>query len=135
MLGIDEKQPTNRQIRVLIADDQRPTRQGLKALLALFPQVEVVGEAGDGQESVDLVAEHRPDVVLMDVLMPVMDGLEATRLIKRQWPEVRVVVLTMNTAYRTAALAAGADAFLLKGERPSEILRAVMGLEHAARAS
>jgi len=135
MPGREEKQPTNGRIRVLIADDQRPTRQGLKALLALSPQVEVVGEAADGQESVDLVAECHPDVVLMDVHMPVpalsgaegMDGLEATRRIKRLWPEVRVVVLTMSSAYRTAALAAGADAFLVKG-CPSEALRAAIGL-------
>jgi DNA-binding NarL/FixJ family response regulator len=89
--------------------------------------VEVVGEAADGQESVDLAAERRPDVVLMDVQMPVMNGLEATRCIKRQWPEIRVVVLTMHPKYRAEALAVGADAFLLKG-CPSEMLRAAIGL-------
>jgi DNA-binding NarL/FixJ family response regulator len=103
------------QVRVLITDDQRPTRQGLKALLTLSPAVEIVGEAGDGQESVKLVAERHPDVVLMDVQMPVMDGLEATRRIKSQWPEVKVIALTMQPEYRAEALAAGADAFLLKG--------------------
>jgi YesN/AraC family two-component response regulator len=105
----------SRQVRVLITDDSRPARQGLKALLALSPQVEVVGEARDGQESVRLVAERRPDVVLMDVQMPVMDGLEATWRIKSQWPGVKVIVLTTYATYRKAALAAGADAFLLKG--------------------
>ena len=120
-----EIQQTNRQTRVLIVDDQRPTRQGLKAVLTLSPQVEVIGEAADGQESVDLVAEHHPDVVLMDVQMPVMDGLEATRHIKSRWPEVRVVVLTMHPNYRAKALAAGADAFLIKG-CPSEMLRAAI---------
>jgi DNA-binding NarL/FixJ family response regulator len=132
---MEEKQQTNQRTRVLIVDDQRPTRQGLKALLASSSQMEVVGEAADGQECVDLVAEHHPDVVVMDVQMPVMNGLEATRRIKRQWPEVRVVVLTMYAAHQAAALAAGADAFLLKSGHPSEILRAVVGLEHAVPVS
>ena len=115
-----------RQMRVLIVDDQRPTRRGLKALLSLSPQVEVVGEAADGQESVDLVAERHPDVVLMDVQMPVMDGLEATRRIKSQWPEVKVVALTMHANYRSQALAAGADAFLLKGCTAEELQAAIV---------
>jgi DNA-binding NarL/FixJ family response regulator len=102
------------QIRVLIADDRHTTRQGLRALLTLLPQVEVIGEARDGDESVRMVSEHLPDVVLMDMQMPVMNGLEATRRIKTQWPEVRVIVLTMYDMYRAEALAAGADAFLLK---------------------
>ena len=103
------------QTRVLIADDQQPVREGLRSLLALSSQVEVVGEAADGQDALHLVAERHPDVVLMDIQMPVLDGLEATRRIKGQWPEVRVIILTMYARYRTKALAAGADAFLLKG--------------------
>jgi DNA-binding NarL/FixJ family response regulator len=124
---MEEKSQGNQRIRVIIVDDQRPTRQGLKALLTLSPQVEVIGEAADGQESVDLVAERHPDVVLMDAQMPVMDGLEATRQIKSQWPEVRVVVLTMYPQYQAEAHAAGADVFLLKS-CPTEALRSAMGL-------
>ena len=101
--------------RVLVVDDQRPTRKGLKALLAFSPELEWVGEAADGQEAVNLVAERRPNVVLMDIRMPVMDGLEATRRIKSERPEVRVIVLTLDAEYQAEALAAGADAFLVKG--------------------
>ena len=103
------------QTRVLIADDRRSVREALRCLLSFSPQVEIVGEAMDGQTAVHLVEEHHPDVVLMDIQMPVMDGLEATRRIKCQWPEVRVIVLTMYARYRPKALAAGADVFLLKG--------------------
>ena len=115
-----------RRMRVLIADDQRPTRQGLKALLALCPEVEVVGEAADGQESVARVAERHPDVVLMDMRMPVMDGLEATRRIKSQWPEVKVIALSMYPIYRAQAHAAGADVFLLKGCTAEELQAAIV---------
>ena len=131
-------------IRVLIADDAPRSRAGLRALLATVrlspawageqdahgeacPQVEVVGEAADGQETVRLVEKHRPDVVLMDARMPVMDGLEATRTIKDKWPEVKIVVLTMYRAFRADALAAGADAFLVKGCSPEELLVAIVG--------
>ena len=101
--------------RILIADDQRSARKGLRALLALCSEVEVIGEAMDGQEAVNLTATRQPDVVIMDVRMPVMDGLEATRRIKSQTPGVKVVVLTLHAEYQAAALAAGADVFLVKG--------------------
>ena len=111
--------------RVLIVDDRTQTREGLKALLATAPAVQVVGEAADGKEAIDLLEEYRPDVVLMDASMPVMDGLEATRLVKAQWPEVRVVVLTIHPALRAEALAAGADVFLVKGCPAGELLAAI----------
>ena len=120
-----------RQIRVLIADDRPTTRRGLKALLTLLPQVEVVGEAENGGESVGLVAERRPDVVLMDMQMPVMDGLKATRYIKKQWPEVKVIALTMYAKYQAEALAAGADAFLLKDGGADTLLSAILAQVHS----
>jgi DNA-binding NarL/FixJ family response regulator len=114
-------------VRVLIADDQRPTRQGLRALLALLPHpVEVIGEAANGQDAVRLTIANRPDVVLMDMRMPVMDGLEATRRIKSQWPEVKVIALSMYPLYRAQAHAAGADVFLLKGCTAEELQAAIV---------
>jgi two-component system response regulator DesR len=114
-------------LRVLIADDQRVARQGLVALLSLLPQIEIVGEACNGQEVVEKVAEYHPDVVVLDVQMPTMDGLEAMRHIKQQWPEVRVIVLTMYAGYYRLAQQAGADAFLLKGATAEELTTAILG--------
>lgn len=111
---------------VLIVEDRPQAREGLKALLTTAPSVQVVGEAADGREAILRITELQPDVVLMDASMPVMDGLEATRLVKTQWPQIRVVVLTVHTALRAAALAAGADAFLVKGCPAGELLAAIM---------
>jgi DNA-binding NarL/FixJ family response regulator len=112
--------------RVLIADDRPRSLSGLRAVLALQPEIDIVGEATDGQEAVRLVDQCRPDVVLIDARMPVLDGVKATRLIKARWPGIRVVVLTIHAAYRADALAAGADAFLIKGCPTFELLRAVL---------
>jgi DNA-binding NarL/FixJ family response regulator len=114
------------QTRVLIADDQQPIRKGLQCLLALLPQVKVVGEAANGCDAVRLAAECHPNVILMDMQMPVMDGLEATRRIKARWPEVRIVVLTMYARYQAKALACGADVFLLKGCAPDMLQEAIL---------
>ncbi len=113
------------RVRILIADDQYRSRQGLRALMSTQAEVEVVGEATDGREAVRLVEELGPDVVLMDARMPTMDGLEATRIIKQRWPQVRVVMLTMYGSSRADALAAGADEFLIKGCPTDELLDAI----------
>ncbi len=84
-------------------------------MLRTWPDVELVDEATNGEEAVQLVAEHLPDVVLMDLYMPRLDGLAATRVIKQNWPQVNVVILTVQTTRRGEALAAGADDFVLKG--------------------
>ncbi len=116
------KQPT----RILIADDHPRSRNGLQALLATSSEVKVVGEAADGQEAVHLVEKYQPDVVLMDIQMPVMNGLEATQRIKNYWPKVKVIGLTMYGAYRAKALAAGVDAFLIKGCPAEELLKPIL---------
>ena len=105
----------SQRLRVLIADDEPRARRSLRALLSTWREVQVVGEAADGQEVVRLAKECQPDVVLLDIKMPVMDGLEAIRIIKSRWPDRRVIVLTMYADHRAEALAAGADVFLLKG--------------------
>jgi DNA-binding NarL/FixJ family response regulator len=113
------------RIRVLIADDRPPSRNGLRALLASWSAVEHVYEAADGLEALQVVEELQPDVVLMDVHMPVMDGLEATRLLKRKWPAIKVIVLSISAMYRAKALTAGADGFLLKGCPTEDLLNAI----------
>lgn len=120
-------------IRVLIADDRPRSRDGLRALLAAWPTLQVVGEASDGQAAVRGVETCRPDVVLMDVRMPALDGLAATRLIKERWPQVRVVILTMYPLHHAEALSAGADAFLVKGCATEELLAAMYGSSEAQR--
>ena len=117
-------------IRVLIADNSVRAREGLRALLATWPELMVVGEVANGQDAVQQVAECQPDVVLMDLHMPGLDGVQATELIKQQWPAVTVIVLTMYAAEQSAALAAGADAFLIKGSAPERLL-ATLGVDVA----
>jgi DNA-binding NarL/FixJ family response regulator len=114
-----------RNIRALIVDDRPRSRRGLRALLATSPEIQVIGEATNGQEAIVMVDKFRPDVVLMDVRMPVMDGLEATRRIKSKCPSVQVIVLTLYNAYRNNALAAGAAAFLVKGGPSEELLETI----------
>jgi DNA-binding NarL/FixJ family response regulator len=112
-------------IRILIVDDQPRARKSVKALLSTWQRAGEIYEAGNGREAVQLARECQPDVVLMDVRMPEVDGLEATVQIKALWPRVKVVVLSMHLEYRNEALAVGADAFVGKGE-PADRLLAVL---------
>ena len=116
-------------IRVVIADDQMLVRSGLAMMIDAQPDMEVVGQAGDGRAAIDLVRAARPDVVLMDIRMPGTDGLAATRSISADASLVRTKVVMLTTydldEYLFTALRAGAAGFLLKGVSPEELVRAV----------
>ena len=116
-------------IRVLITDDHGVVRQGLRMFLALDPDIEVVGEAEDGEEALSMARELHPDVVLMDLLMPVMDGMEATRAIRSEMPDVEVIALTsvLEDVSVTGAIRAGAMGYLLKDTQAEELHRAIRG--------
>jgi DNA-binding NarL/FixJ family response regulator len=111
------------RIRVVLADDHTLVRAGIRALLDRMPDVEVVGEAGEGWEAVAQVAATRPDVLLADVAMPGMGGLEAAERLRREFPDVRVVMLSMhaNEEYVLQALRAGASGYLLKDAASVEL--------------
>ena len=114
-------------IRVLIVDDHAPFRAGLRALLASVPEMEVAGEAENGEDAIRAAASLQPDVILMDIQMPGMNGIEATRLIYQSSPHIGVIVLTMfeDDDSVFAAMRAGARGYLLKGADQTEILRAL----------
>ncbi len=114
-------------IRVLLADDQELLRRGFRMILAQEPGIDVVGEAGNGEEAIALARRCDPDVVLMDIRMPVVDGIEATRQIVSADPSVRVLVLTTFDldAYAFGALQAGASGFLLKDVPPAELVAGI----------
>jgi CheY-like chemotaxis protein len=154
-----ENPPT---IRVLIADDRPPARSAMKALLSALesvmhpvctqidptyptfsatktreqdsnlPHIAVVGEACQGAQAVELVEKYHPDVLLIDARMPVLNGMEATRLIKKRWPKTRVLMLSMYRNYELEAYQAGVDGFLLKGCPAEELLDAIIGRPEAS---
>lgn len=119
--------PSTTPIRILIADDHEVVRQGLGVSLGVDAALEVVGEAEDGAEAVRLARRLRPDVVLMDLLMPEMDGIAATELIRRELPDTEVVALTsvLEDASVVGAVRAGAIGYLLKDTRAPELRRAI----------
>lgn len=116
-----------RMIRILLADDHAVLRAGLRALLSVEPDFEVVGEAEDGEQAVALTKELLPDVVVMDIAMPKMNGLEATRQIAEQTPGARVLVLTMHAEeqYLLQVLHAGGSGYVLKRSADTELMEAI----------
>ena len=114
-------------IRVLIADDHHVVRQGLRMYLELDSELEVVGEAANGQEALSLTRQLKPDVVLMDLIMPVLDGIAATEAIRRELPDVEVVALTsvLDDGAVVKAIKAGAIGYLLKDTQAEELCRAI----------
>ena len=122
------------KIRVIIVDDHPVVREGLRAMLTTDQTIEVVGESGDGAEAVTLVAEKEPNIVLMDIRMPKMDGVEATRRIKDGSPSTAVIVLTMydNDAYIIDAVRAGASGYLLKDASRELLLHTIREVNSGA---
>jgi NarL family two-component system response regulator LiaR len=116
-------------MRVIICDDQAIVRDGLEMLLKLEPDIEVVGIAGDGATAVELAAQKKPDMVLMDLKMPIMNGVEATRQIRAKYPEIKVLVLTTyaDDEWVFDAIRAGASGYLLKDTPRDEVLKAIRG--------
>ena len=114
-------------IKVLLVDDHTIVREGICALLELSPEIEIVGEAGDGNEALEIARKQKIDVVLMDLSMPVMGGLEATRNICKEFPEIKVIILTQyNDKERVfSILEAGARGFLNKSAASSELVSAI----------
>lgn len=119
-------------VRVLIVDDQSLFREGLQTLLSVQEGIKVVGQAGNGREAVAAVAKHRPQVVLMDVRMPVLDGVAATRVLQEEYPEVRVIMLTTfdDDEYVFEGLRAGAAGYLLKDVPSEKLVEAIQAAAH-----
>jgi DNA-binding NarL/FixJ family response regulator len=115
------------RVRILLADDHTVVRQGLRKVLEERPDWEVVAEAGDGREAVRLAEQHKPDVAILDVAMPLLNGIETTRQIARRVPATRILVLSMHAdeAYVTQILQAGATGYLLKDSADVDLLQAV----------
>jgi DNA-binding NarL/FixJ family response regulator len=114
-------------LRIVVADDQASVPEGLVVLLGLLPDIEVVGSAANGQEAIDLVREHHPDAILLDLRMPVLDGIQATRVLTSEHPDVAIVVLTTyaDDASVLAALGAGARSYLTKDADRADIAQAL----------
>ncbi|WP_079477819.1 response regulator transcription factor [Halobacillus salinus] len=114
-------------IKVLFADDHEMVRIGVSAYLSAQRDIEVIAEAGDGTEAVDLALEHRPDIILMDLVMKEMDGIEATQKIVEQWPDAKIIIVTsfLDDEKVYPALEAGATSYMLKTSKAEEIAKAI----------
>ena len=111
--------------RILIVDDYPILREELRSLLSSHQDFEIVGGAEDGQEAIEFVGKLEPDLVLMDISMPRMNGLDAIRNIKKKWPKTKILVLSVYHSYDTAALNAGADGYILKDASSNELIQSI----------
>jgi DNA-binding NarL/FixJ family response regulator len=114
--------------RILIVDDNTHVRKALSAFLSTLNWLKVICEASDGEEALGAIEKQTPDIVLMDVQMPIIGGLEATRVIKKRWPKIKIIILTLYPDYQAQAQQAGADAFLVKGCSMEEISSTICSL-------
>lgn len=119
-----------RTVRVVVVDDQLLLREGIATLLQMDPRIEVVGRGSNGQDAIDLAGKLRPDVVLVDIRMPLVDGIQAIREIKSHWSDVHVVILTsfVYDGYVVEGLLAGADGYLLKDASPAALISGVVAV-------
>jgi DNA-binding NarL/FixJ family response regulator len=126
--------PVGSKLRVVLAEDDEPTRFWLKLTLQQSQLFEVVGQAGDGRTAVDLTVQNKPDLVLMDIGMPIMDGVEAARLVKESLPDTKVIMFTSHDTDDSvfAALSAGADGYCLKTLTAEQLLKAVSSVMDGA---
>jgi NarL family two-component system response regulator LiaR len=124
-----------RDVRVLIVDDHRLVREGLRTYLELIEGIRIIGEAKNGIEAIDQVQKHEPDIVLMDLVMPDMDGIEATRKIQELHPNTKVIVLTSFTDDENVfpAIQAGASGYLLKDISPSDLSQAIRAVNEGEK--
>lgn len=116
-------------IRLLICDDQEVVREGLQKILDSDPDIEVIGMAQDGNEAVSMAAEHQPDIVIMDLKMPNMNGIQATRIIRKEHPQIKVLVLTTydDDEWLFDSIRSGASGYLLKDTPRSDLIKAIKG--------
>jgi two-component system response regulator NreC len=114
-------------IKIILADDHRIVRQGVRALLEVEPDFRILAEAKDGLETVRMVEQFHPDILLLDLIMPEMNGLEVTRVVRERFPKINVVILTMHAsaAYVFEALQAGARGYVVKDSSAEELVRAI----------
>lgn len=114
--------------KVMIVEDSPRARRALKALISQQSEIIVTAEASNGREAINKIKSQVPDIVLMDMQMPVMNGLEATKIIKIKWPQIKIIILTMYPDYQSDVLSAGADAFLIKGCCEEEMVSIIRSL-------
>ena len=126
----------NRPIRVLLCDDHALVMDGIRSRLECYDHIDIVGEAGNGMEALSLAANVKPDIVLMDISMPVMNGLEAAEKFRETMPDIRVIILTMheNPEYLRTAQVAGARGFILKDVSSNDMVRAIEAIAHGGEA-